>query len=138
MPFREKSAWISLVCLIATFGVFFTSMGVGVIPQQGWGAFHHFLLTVVGFIVLQIVLHVIAAILTPKDAGTPVDERERLILLKAGRNGHLVLIVAALATPLSLHFGFNAAAMAYHLMLGLVVSEIVRSTSQIVYFRLGR
>ena len=76
--------------------------------------------------------------MAPREANTPVDERERRILLKAGRNAHLVLIAGVIATPLTLHLGLGGPAMAYHLMLALAVSEIVRAISQIVYFRLGR
>lgn len=138
MPFREKSAWISLACLLGTFGVFYFSMIHGAIEPRGHQTALLFLGAVIGFIVLQIVLHVVAAVATPKEANIPADEREQRILLKSGRDAHFVLIVGALATPLSIHFGMDEAAMAYHLMLALVVSEIVRSVSQIVHFRLGR
>ncbi|MDB5438604.1 MAG: hypothetical protein JWM33_1031 [Caulobacteraceae bacterium] len=137
MPFREKSAWISLACLLATFGVFFFSMIHGVIEPSGFRSAHLFFVAFVVFFVLQIILHVIAAAMAPKEANTPADERERRILLAAGRNAHLVLIAGVILTPLTLHLGLGGPAMAYHLMMALVVSEIVRSVSQIVYFRRG-
>src|SRR5262245_19975794 len=106
MSFREKSAWFVLVGLLATFGVFFFFLGHGVIPV-GMSEVHHFLLAAVAFIVIQIVLHIIAAILDRKGAGAPKDEREQLIALKAARNAGLALTVSVFAVPVSAHMISN-------------------------------
>lgn len=138
MPFREKSAWITLVCLVTACAMFFGPLSHNGHGLHGRMTFYLFVHSVLAFIVLQIVLQIINAILAPKDARRPADERERLILLRAGRNAHVVLIIAVVLIPLGLHMDFNAPALMYHLMLALVISEIVRAASQIAYYRLGR
>jgi hypothetical protein len=142
MSFREKSAWISLVCLILTFGHFFAYAIFGRVPEEEpFAVLHYFLLSAVAFVVLQIILQVINAAISPKDAKAPVDERERLILLRAGRNAHVTLIIGVLTVPVSMHLGghfHDLHDLGYIAMAALVVSEMVRSASQIIYFRLGR
>jgi hypothetical protein len=137
MPFREKSAWISLACLLP-FTLFFAAMGSGMLPWHGFRALHFFLMAVIAFVVLQILLRVIAALLAPKDAKAPVDERERLIGLKATRNGYIALVVGIVVVPLSMHLGAHGPGMAYVAMFALLASEIVRAASQIALFRMGR
>lgn len=138
MPFREKSAWITLFCLVVASAMFFGPLAHGRHGLNGWVTFHFFIHSVLAFIVLQIVLRIISFVLTRKEDRKPVDERERLILLKAGRNAHIVLLIGVILTPLGGHLGFDAPAQMYHLMLALVISEIVRAASQIAYFRMGR
>jgi hypothetical protein len=137
MPFREKSAWINVVCLLVALAFFVAS-------------FHEvimFLYAVLAFVVLQLVLQFTAARLSPKDARTPLDEREKLFRLKASRNAYIALVIGALAVPFSLHFGhhrhneepwFWVHTMAYIAVVAVIVAELVRAVSQIVYFRLGR
>lgn len=137
MPFREKSAWITLVCMLATFGVFFFALGHGLIPAGGT-SLHVLLLTSAAFVGLQIVLHLANIALAPRDAKVPVDERERLIGLKSTRNAYVALIVGVIANPLALHLHIRAPEIGYVALLALFVAEVVRAVSQIVYFRLGR
>lgn len=142
MPFREKSAWISLVCLLATFGVFFVLLSRGRLGPTGMHHLHWFIYAIFAFIVLQVVLHLIARATAPLDAKAPLDERERLIMLKATRNAYITLFCGAVAVPLSMHthhVAHNAVrALPWIAIAGLFAAEVVRAISQIVYFRRGR
>jgi hypothetical protein len=138
MPFREKSAWINLICLAVALVFFVASF------REVW----MFVYAVLAFVGLQIVLHTVSARLTPKDARTPLDEREQTIRLKATRNAYLALVIGVFGVPFSLHFGhlhgsdsgvwFRVHTMAYIAVVAIIVGEVVRAVSQIVYFRLGR
>ena len=137
MPFREKSAWITLVCMLATFGVFFFVLGHGLI-DQGMMSLHVLLMTIMAFVALQVVLHLVNILMAPKDAKVPVDERERLIGLKSMRNAYLALVIGAIGVPGTLHLGVDAHDLPYVALLALFIAEVVRAVSQIVYYRLGR
>lgn len=141
MPFREKTAWITLIALLAPTA-FFAAIGLGVIHGHGMSALHWFLHSVVAFVLLRVVLHLIAARMAPKDAKAPFDERERLIGLRAGRNAHIALILGVLCIPLALHASafmeINMGDIGYIAMVALVFSEIVRAISTIIYYRLDR
>lgn len=135
MPFREKSAWISLVCLVIAFGTFL--VGRGFVPRGDQQA-ALFFGCLAAFVVLRIVLHIIATATAPEDARAPLDERERLIGLMAGRNANIALIAGVMTVPLSMHMGVQKPEMGYVAMMAIIVAEIVREISRISYFRQGR
>ena len=138
MPFREKSAWINLVCLLVALAFFVAS----------YREVTMFFAAVAAFVGLQVALHFASARLSPKDAATPLDEREQMIRLKGSRNAYWALVVGAFGVPLSLHFGhygggedgawLRVHTMAYIAVVAIIVAELVRAVSQIIYFRLGR
>jgi hypothetical protein len=135
MPFREKSAWISLLSISLIYGVYFWSV-VHAGPHAGFH-FGSLLATVIALIVVQIVLHIVVAIAAPKDAKAPRDEREKLIELKASRFAYSGLVTAI---ALACFFGaldppivFNTNA----LLFVLVTAELMRTSCQIIQFRRG-
>jgi hypothetical protein len=136
MPFREKSAWINLVSLIVALVFFVASFRSTMM----------FLVAILAYLGLQLVLHFASSRLSPKDARTPLDEREQMIRLKSARNAYWALILGVTAVPFSLHFGshhdggawFRVHTMAYIAVIAVILAEMVRAISQIVYFRLGR
>src|ERR1043166_7932506 len=134
MSFREKSAWISLVCLLVFSGIWFAHF---VRVEAFAGASHHealwFLGTVVALIVLEISLHIAIAIQSPREARTPKDERERLIDMKASRVAFYVLLAGAFVSIAPLHVpAANRFMMAQCLMGSILASLLARFATQIV------
>ncbi len=140
MPFREKSAWISLVCLLATFGLFFFLLVTGQLGTHPMAHFHWFLHALILFILLQVVLQIMARVIS-RERKAPPDERERLILLKSTRNAYGALVLGAVCVPLSLHLPGHLyiewPSLPWVALAGLFIAEVVRAISQIVYFRRG-
>jgi Ca2+/Na+ antiporter len=141
MPFREKSAWISLVCLLGTFGMFFFFLVTGQLGAHPMAPIHWFLHALILFILLQVVLQVMARAIS-RDRKAPPDERERLILLKSTRNAYVALVIGAATVPLSLHLPHHMYIdwpdLPWVALGGLFIAEVVRAISQIVYFRRGQ
>ena len=134
MSFREKSAWISMLSMLAIYGFYFWSV-IHAGPQAGGFHFGGLLETIIALVVVQIVLTVAAAIFTPKEAKAPRDEREKLIELRAMRVAYSGL---ATSVALACFFGafdppilFNTNALLFI----LVTAEILRSACQIVQYR---
>ena len=132
MAFREKSAWISLLSMLAVYGYYFWTEW-----QRGPGAPELGLLAgcVVLLTVLQIVLHILAAVAAPKEAKVPADEREKLFAVKGYRSAYFVLASGALATIGAALMGYGAAALVNGLFFALVVAEMARVTTLIVHYR---
>jgi hypothetical protein len=91
--------------------------------------------TIIALVVVQVVLTAAAAIVTPKEAQAPRDERDKLIELKATRVAYSGL---ATCVALACFFGafdppivFNTNA----LLLFLVAAELLRSSCQIIQYR---
>jgi phage tail protein X len=143
MPFREKSAWVSLAATIMVYGVYFAMLipRLAATPGPAEPYFGLLFACVVGLIVLQIVLQAGMAITRPADAIAPIDERERLIVLKSDRVAGIVLSTLAgclfmiyLAGP---GFMANGAMMANAILFALVLAAASKYASQIVYFHRG-
>jgi hypothetical protein len=134
MPFREKSAWISLVSMSGIYGIYFWSV-IHAGPQAGGFRFGSLLETIIALVVVQIVLTVAVAIFSPKEAKAPRDEREKLIELKAARVAYSGLatsiVFACFFGALDPPIVFNTNA----LLFVLVTAELLRSGSQIIQYR---
>jgi len=145
MPFREKSAWISFVCTLAVFGLYYGSILTGRVSSAGIDTLHYLLISTIGLIVLQVVLHVIAALMSRGDVGTAKDERERLIELKAANIAYHVLMIIAvvglfvfLHAPHLHHLGVVEAPQTGLLVFAcIIVADLVKSAAKIVYYRRG-
>jgi len=134
MPFREKTAWISLLSISGIYGVYFWSV-THAGPRTAGFRFGGLLETIIALVAVQAGLTVAAAIVTPKEAKAPRDEREKLIELRATR-----IAYSGLATSVALvcFFGafnppivFNTNA----LLFVLVTAELLRSGCQIIQYR---
>jgi hypothetical protein len=136
--FREKSAWISFVSILLVTGAYFWTVSREyarqIAPQT---AFKVQVGLLVGFVVVEIVLHIAIAMQAPSEARAPRDERERLIEMRATRVAFQVLVVGALACVGLMHVTNSGRAIAQHLLLAVMVAELVRFGGQILYFRRG-
>jgi hypothetical protein len=139
MSFREKSAWISLLLYLGIYGFYFTQVAVAVTRgEAGGGRFLGlFGQSVVLFVAATIVLTVIAAVLAPKDAQAPQDEREKLIALKANSVSGYVLAGAVVLVIGVLFFGADEFLTINLLFFALVLSEVCRVAAQLVLTRRG-
>jgi hypothetical protein len=89
-------------------------------------------------VVLQIVLHVLAAALSAReDSRSPKDERERLIQGRSHSVGYYVLVVLVLMLGVPFHLGHPAGDLMNFALLAVVVAELAVASAQIVMFRRG-
>ena len=134
MSFREKSAWISMLSMLAIYGFYFWSV-IHAGPQAGSARSGGLLGTIVALVVVQVVLTVAVAMFTPREAKAPRDERDKLIELRAMRVAYSGL---ATSVALACLFGafdppiiFNTNALLFI----LVAAEVLRSACQIIQYR---
>lgn len=136
LSFREKSAWVSLLSLLAVFIPFFWNSWrqfTGAIP--GREAVSTAFTLLAAFVVLEIVLHLALAWRAPGEARSPRDERERLIDMQATRVAFRVLVVGALAAVGVVHLTRSAWVIQQVVLLAVVAAQVVRFVRQIVLFR---
>ena len=86
-------------------------------------------------VVLEVLLHIVLAIWSPREARTPRDERERLIELYATRIAFRVLVGAALLTVGSAHIGARTGVLMNAMMLAVILALLVKFGSEVVLFR---
>jgi hypothetical protein len=132
--FQEKSLWLMFVGLVAGFGFYFAAvlpMGtVDVMPQQ----MVLFMLAVAALVLMQIVGHVLIAIV---DRRSRTDERDRLIALKGTRMAAYVLatgVFFALCAALVTRGNF----VFTHVLLAFwVLAQLTEIGAQLVMYRRG-
>jgi len=139
MSFREKSAWISLICLLVVFGSYFGYIGM-VLAGMARNRFGLFLMMALAFILAEIALHVAMASRSPRHARTPRDEREQLIELKATRTAFYVLLTSAFLSIGTAHVRLvdqddHLWLMMQAILFSVVLAEAVKFAREIVLFR---
>ncbi len=134
MSFREKSAWISMLSMLAIYGFYFGSV-IHAGSQAGGARSGGLLGTIVALVVVQVLLTIAVAMFTPREAKAPRDERDKLIELRAMRVAYSGL---ATSVALACLFGafdppiiFNTNALLFI----LVTAEVLRSACQIIQYR---
>ena len=154
MAFREKTAWISIFVTVLIWGSYFGDLMPNLLSARPnlEGMLGDFFSSVTLAVILQIVLMIIIAILSPKDADAPADERERLIEFRSTTIAYnvlvVMLVVAVLGAPaVSLYHAIKAGIapnlgtavipMANGVLLALVLAEIAKYVAQLVQFRRG-
>jgi hypothetical protein len=138
MPFREKSAWISLIAYGVVFGGYFVT--VARVWDERWAQGESLGLmagAVVALIILAIALNVVLALFNPREASARADEREVMIELKAERLSSFTLSAGVVCLIGTLLLGWNPFLVANLLLGAMVIAEVVKAIAQIVYFRRG-
>lgn len=135
MSLREKSAWITLVSVLICFGAYFGALALGHV--RGFHSLFLLLLCGIALLVLQLGLHLVAAVTTPKDGRAPKDERESLIQWRSHTLGYYVLMGMVLALIVPVHFASSAIDMMNFALLGVVVASLIVAVAQIIMFRRG-
>jgi len=141
MTFKEISAWIETAAIVALYGYYIVEVPHAATAGAALGLYVG---VAVAFIALVVVLNIAAAIMhRPENE----DERDRLIAAKASRNAYFVLMtgtfgaILLLLVPdasLSQFTHLPQSMMAAHLLvLSIAAGELLRFTSQVLYYRLG-
>jgi hypothetical protein len=137
MSFREKSYGVVLVANLVIYGVYFAQTFREVSeasPQLDTG---RLLATILALIAVTIAGNIIIAILAPRDASAPADERDRLIGMRGDQiAGYVASMGGGIGLLLAI-MGFEVFWIANAVLAGLVVAEIVRSVVGIAGYRMG-
>jgi purine-cytosine permease-like protein len=139
MSFREKTAWVTLLAILAVSLMYWFHIRTPFEPHHTLTFVHAMGASVIAYLLIEVTAWLLLRWRYPRDAREPKDERERLIDLKAIRIAYYVLAVGALAGIfVTLHVAHTG-----QLDVGMVVfmafllSQIVKHAARIVYYRRG-
>lgn len=140
MSFREKSVWVSTGIMIWLWS-WYASI---VIPGIADGTITRaetmglFIGVTVAVVVMEVIGHIILAILSPKDANADEDERDRMIDQKADSHSAWMLGGGIITICLFTLFQDLSGVSVIHLLLLLLIAvEVVTGALQILYYRRG-
>ncbi|MEL6666235.1 MAG: hypothetical protein AAFQ24_08870 [Pseudomonadota bacterium] len=139
MTFQEKSAWVMCLAL-GLSGAFYAMLilnaanaSQSVPPPNGVGMG----IGVVIIVAIAIFGHAVAAIGNPVDANAPEDERDRLVVWRAG-NLSGVLLGALCMISIAVYAVLQNGHLLFHtLIAGLVISQFAEYALTIWYYRRG-
>ncbi len=138
MSFREKSAWITFVLLLA-FAIYFGEVAQQLLvagPPRVSG-FPLFLGLAGAVVALEILMHIVIAIRSPREARAPRDERERSIAQRATVPAFYVLLIGAFGAIGTMHLGANTWVLAHCVLFAIWVAQLTRYASLLYFYRRG-
>lgn len=137
MSYREKTAWIMIAALIFGGLMYFATVADN--SRSILKPAEPTMPLIVGYtivlVLIAVVGHIVTAILSPKDANAPADERDKRIIDKAGHLSGYVLgfgVVMSLGTYLVLH---NGSLLFYGVFASLMLSQIMEYVIQLLLYR---
>jgi len=134
MSFKEKSAWVVLIAMLWVFGGYAWSLYQG--GGFGAGTTGVMFVTIIGFVILIVIAHIIVAIFSARPGDEEEDERDRRLEMQAECAGGFVLGVFVF-TGLAVALWRGDYMIANILFLGLAASEIVKNLWQVTLYRRG-
>ena len=137
MSFREKSAW-AMGAVMALTGAYFLWLSLaipaGAPASLQLSAFVPYVFVV---IVLSVVVQVALALTCGRDAKRPADERERIVLDRAGNWSGYVLGFAVITGALQYLWLGNGNHLFVWVIGGLILSQLAEYLFQIALLRRG-
>ena len=138
MTYQEKSRWIALTANLLAWGWYFITIArlPSGLPDER-GLLGLMVPVFIAITVINIIGHVVVAVLKPGEAGTDLDEREKAISRRASAIGYTVLCVGiAMALGTTLLY-WTAWVAVNAVMAAFILAECVRYGVEILAFRRG-
>jgi len=135
MSFREKSAAITLFCLLAIYGGYAVwALGAArSIPASE----EALVAAALGMVAAVVIIHILAAALSWRDAQARADERDRSIGWRAARNGYYTLMSCIWISPVMNLLHPGATGLLNSIVGAIVLAEVVNYGSRFFYYRRG-
>jgi cytochrome bd-type quinol oxidase subunit 2 len=135
MAWREKTAWITLVAMGVTYGVYFT-----LISRESLSTLSMLelfaVVTVLQVIAVVTVTSVLAA-LSSEEARAKPDERDRAVARRGASIAYFVLIVGVITVGVVMPFRDSGWRLTNATLFALVIAETVRYLTVVVSYRRG-
>jgi len=151
MSYKERSIWVSLAITLYIWFNYFSALYYS--AQQGTltiSSVQEALLTVVIMtIVLEIMHHIVMAIIDNKNANYDEDERDKHIALRGSQNAYYILSFTTITAVVHLLFPVmsqtlesvlnlpNEYVIINIIIFGALVAEVAKFATQVFYYRKG-
>jgi hypothetical protein len=128
MPYREKTAWLSLLAMAVTFGPYFTMTATRAVSsepmpnlrQLGW-----FAVTAIGQMLILGVGHLYLRRGSVQDARMPLDERDQAIVRRSVSSAYYVLIAGMILVGCVMPFNSSGWSIINAALFMIIAAEVV-------------
>jgi hypothetical protein len=140
MPFREKTAWVTLLAIIAVSLMYWFHVHSPFEPHAQRTALMAMWVSLAAYVLIELTAWLILRQRNPVEAREPKDERERLFDLKALRIAYYVFVAGALGGMfIALHVaGAGPDSVAMTVFLAFILSQLAKHAARIVFYRRDR
>ena len=137
MPYREKTAWLSLFAMAVTFGPYFTYVATHSVGNRLPNLRQLGLYAVV--IVVQLIVlgigHLLLRNASPQEWRIPPDERDRAISSRSVSSAYYVLLFGMIYVGCILPFSARGWTIVNNAIFTIVIAEVARGGVAIYSYR---
>ena len=136
MPYREKTAWLSLAAIAITFAPYFAIVAIS--PQTALPDLRQlglFATVVIVQVIVLVVGHIYLAIRGPQEARTAPDERDRAISTRSITAAYYVLIVGMIIVGCVMPFSSGGWKIINAAVFMIVLAELVHYGATVISYR---
>ena len=128
MPYREKTAWLSLLAMFVTFGPYFTMIAMRALPSEPMPNLRQLDLLAVTAIVQVLILgigHLVLWRASAQEARMPLDERDQAIKLRSVSSAYYVLIARMILVGCVMPFNSSGWTIINAALFMIIAAEVV-------------
>ena len=138
MTFREKIDWLSFAVILLGFAAYFWIFPYGVGSREGLAAQAGLLIALaIIFTIIMTIAATLLALMRPRDANAPADERDRTITRRASGLAYYALIVGLAGCFALAHLTRDLVLVLNAVLAAAVAAELLRLGTQIYLYRRG-
>ena len=131
MPYREKTAWLSLAAMVVAYGLYFTVVGSGFYhnePMPGMRQLSFFAAVSIARLLVLGAGYLVLLTTTEKADRTPPDERDLAITRRSMSAAYYVLISGMIYVGCFMPFTTTGWTIVNSALFMIVAAEIVRTS----------
>ena len=128
MPYREKTAWLSLLAMLVTFGPYFTLVATRALPSEPMPNLRQLSLFAVTAIVQMFILgigHLYLRRGSTQEARVPLDERDQAIMRRSVSSAYYVLIAGMILVGCVMPFRSGGWSIVNAALFMIIAAEVV-------------
>lgn len=129
MPYREKTAWLALIAMAVTFGPYFVIVALGILPREALPNPRQLVLFAVAAVaqgLIQGAGYLYFSRVSPQEARTPPDERDRAIMRRSISIAYYVLLAGLIEVGVVMPFTSSGWTIINAALFTIVAAELVR------------
>ena len=138
MPYREKTAWLSLFAIIITFGPYFAIVALRTLPAEPMPHLHQLGLFAITAIVQMLILaagHLFLRTGSGPEASMPLDERDQAIMRRSVSSAYYVLIAGMILVGCVMPFNSSGWTIINAALFMIILAELVHYGVVVISYR---
>jgi len=138
MPYREKTAWLSLLAMVVTFGPYFTTIAMRSLPSEPMPNLRQLGLLAATATVQMLILgvgHLYLRRGSVEEARMPLDERDQAITRRSVSSAYYVLIAGMILVGCVMPFQSSGWSIVNAALFMIIAAEMVHYGVVVVSYR---